>query len=214
MIKRHSLGMSFSIEGIKMKKEIVFQYVKVLEKLKDEEYLKAVVSYNVAPVVAGKKPASILSLGSGGRNLKLLWKQYFCNLQTKSDIEWVQLRENENSTIVMIYNRSMLKELLGREDIRSFFRVCGYRQLDLKALLKDIKYRYRKGCPHEIGVLLGIPLEDVKAFITGDKKPLNKGGYWLVYSEVEKAYRTFALYDSIREKVAMDIIESANRNNY
>lgn len=61
--------------------------------------------------------------------------------------------------------------------------------------------------------MLGIPLEDVKAFISGEKEPLIKTGYWMVYSEVEEALRTFAIYDSIREKVAMNIIRSVQEGN-
>lgn len=206
--------MSFSIEGVRVKKEIISQYLKVLEKLKDEEYLNAVISYIVAPVIEGKKPASIISLSSGGRNLKFLWNKYLSSLKVNSNIKWIHLKENENLSIVMIYNSPFLMELLGREEIKNFFRDCGYRQYEVEDLLREIKCKYKEGCPHEIGVLLGIPLEDVKAFISGDKAPLIKNGYWLVYSEAEKALRTFALYDSIREKVAMKIIRTVNKDNY
>lgn len=96
--------MSFSIIEINMKKEIIFQYFKALEKLKDEEYLKAVISYYIAPVIEGKKPASIISLGSGGRNLKFLWQKYFDSFQENSDIRWITLRESTNSIIILIYN--------------------------------------------------------------------------------------------------------------
>lgn len=196
-----------------MKKNIIFQYLKALNNLKDEEYLKAVISYNIAPVIEGKKPASIISLGSGGRNLKLIWERYFNSFQVNSDIRWLQLRENERMVTVMIYRISLLKKLLSRDEIRKFFRSYGYRQLELESLLIDIKNKYKDGCPHEIGVLLGIPLKDVKAFISGDETPIINSGYWLVYSDAEEALRTFALYDSIREKVARDIIKATNKDN-
>lgn len=206
--------MSFSIIEINMKKEIIFQYFKALEKLKDEEYLKAVISYYIAPVIEGKKPASIISLGSGGRNLKFLWQKYFDSFQENSDIKWITLRESTNSIIILIYNITVLKELLEREEIRDFFKDYGYKHYEIEGLLNDIKGKYKDNCPHEIGVLLGIPLKDVKAFVSGYKTPLIKSGYWLVYSEVEEALRTFDLYDSIREKVAMKIIREANKDNY
>ena len=40
------------------------------------------------------------------------------------------------------------------------------------------------GFPHEIGVFLGYPLDDVKGFIKNEGKKYLMIGYWKVYSDL------------------------------
>ena len=60
------------------------------------------------------------------------------------------------------------------------------------------RIRVQGDFPHEIGLFLGYPVEDVKGFI------LNKGhnclfcGYWKVYSNADTARRTFERYNKCR----------------
>lgn len=54
------------------------------------------------------------------------------------------------------------------------------------------------GFPHEIGVFLGYPLEDVRGFIAGGGEGCKLCGYWKVYGDVERARQSFARYDRCR----------------
>lgn len=42
-------------------------------------------------------------------------RNYFSGFKNNSDLNWIHLRERENSIIVMIYSRALLKELLGMD---------------------------------------------------------------------------------------------------
>jgi hypothetical protein len=49
--------------------------------------------------------------------------------------------------------------------------------------------------PHEIGIFLNYPLEDVKGFITSPNSGVKCVGYWKVYEDEEAKKKTFELYD-------------------
>ena len=79
--------------------------------------------------------------------------------------------------------------------------------MELGEILSLVGTRYREhmeGCktfPHEIGLLLGYPAEDVKGFIENQGRRSLYSGYWKVYSNLEECQRICASYDHAREKV-------------
>lgn len=48
--------------------------------------------------------------------------------------------------------------------------------------------------PHEIGLFLGYPVEDVKGFIENKASCAKCVGYWKVYGDEEKAQKLFNQY--------------------
>lgn len=52
----------------------------------------------------------------------------------------------------------------------------------------------RSGIPHEVGLFLGYPPEDVSGFISARGKASKCVGTWKVYGDVAAAQRTFARY--------------------
>ena len=77
----------------------------------------------------------------------------------------------------------------------------------LSKILYRVSERYRahmegKGdFPHEIGLLLGYPPEDVIGFIENRGQNPLYIGYWKVYSNLEECRKVYAGYDQAREKV-------------
>ena len=97
--------------------------------------------------------------------------------------------------------------LLYREDELKKIRAMGYRSFSLPAVLNQIRVRlaaHRDGegeYPHELGILLGYPLEDVRGFIRHKGKNYLYSGYWKVYGDVEKARQLFQSYDRARKQM-------------
>ena len=61
--------------------------------------------------------------------------------------------------------------------------------MELESALEHLKER-TNGClefPHEIGVFLGYPLEDVVGFIHNNGKNFQLAGMWKVYGDREEA---------------------------
>ena len=74
-----------------------------------------------------------------------------------------------------------------------------------KEILSRLSDRYQRHMdgrgdfPHEIGLLLGYPPEDVSGFIENGGKNFLCSGYWKVYKDPARARRIFDGYDRARE---------------
>ena len=71
-------------------------------------------------------------------------------------------------------------------------------------LLDELSRRMRSakagGFPHEIGLFLGYPLEDVTGFIAAGGAEYRCSGCWKVYGDVEQAQRLFRRYAACRKR--------------
>lgn len=79
----------------------------------------------------------------------------------------------------------------------------------LEELSRRMK-RYYDGTgpfPHEVGVLLGYPAEDVEAYIRHDGKGCLLVGYWKVYHNPRRAARIFAAFDEARERTVREVLD-------
>lgn len=78
------------------------------------------------------------------------------------------------------------------EELRSF----GYNIENPDVCVVQLMRRLKKSgeFPHEIGLFLGYPAEDVCGFIENRAGGAKFTGYWKVYGDLETAQRTFAQY--------------------
>ena len=79
------------------------------------------------------------------------------------------------------------------------------------ALLSHLKKRLSQSeaFPHEIGLFLGYPLEDVIGFCRHKGEGCKLCGYWKVYGDVESARKSFALFDRCRELLFSHLLSGA-----
>ena len=81
----------------------------------------------------------------------------------------------------------------------------GYTDMQVERVLAHLSDRIRgfnrkgMGFPHEIGVFLGYPLDDVKGFIENAGKKYLMIGYWKVYSDLAGARTAFMEYDRAKD---------------
>ena len=89
--------------------------------------------------------------------------------------------------------------------ISSFLRRNGYVDLSVEPVLAQFQKRYQKymednkDFPHEMGVLLGYPLEDVEGFIRHKGRNFLYAGYWKVYENLPKKLRLFESFELAKE---------------
>lgn len=102
------------------------------------------------------------------------------------------LRIREYSALVYLYRPSRLKKDLEDPAAIKILQDHGYSCYG-KCLPKLIeRVRASEEFPHEIGLFLGYPPEDVQGFL--DHRPCKCCGYWKVYGDENKAKKTFDLY--------------------
>lgn len=102
------------------------------------------------------------------------------------------LRIRECSALVYLYRPSRLKKDLEDPAAIKILQDHGYSCYG-KCLPKLIeRIRASEEFPHEIGLFLGYPPEDVQGFL--DHRPCKCSGCWKVYGDEKKAKKTFDLY--------------------
>ena len=102
------------------------------------------------------------------------------------------LRIREYSALVYLYRPSRLKKDLEDPAAIKILQDHGYSCYG-RCLPKLIeRVRASEEFPHEIGLFLGYPPEDVQGFL--DHRPCKCSGCWKVYGDENKAKKTFDLY--------------------
>jgi hypothetical protein len=156
--------------------------------------IKRLIINQCGPVLMGVKPAALFPLRS-----RLCLDCLYALLP--QHIELFVLRETCGRPLVLLYEKNMLAKALSHIPARNFLLDLGYP--DTNSIIFILSCLKRRFCavnfPHEIGLFLGYPLEDVTGFIRHKGQNYKFCGYWKVYGDVEKAKQLFRQYDLCRE---------------
>lgn len=103
------------------------------------------------------------------------------------------LRDKDGRALVYVFRPRKLWEDLKAPGVMEFLEGLGYRRGSICSLLAQLGERVQQSdsIPHEIGIFLGYPLEDVVGFIENKGKNFKCAGYWKVYSDEQSAQQTF-----------------------
>lgn len=163
------------------------------------------VSIQCAPVLKGIKASNLVTMAKG--SLKTV-KDGLAG----TEVTAILLAAGERTDVLFLYRYPLLKALLDDEKIRNFLKTCGYTQFDMASVLMGLKRKYTAYLagggefPHELGVLLEYPVEDVEDFIRFNGSQFLFAGYWKVYHNPAKAKAQFNRYDRAREAAMQQII--------
>lgn len=177
------------------------QFYKSLSQMEEKECIEKFLIYNASLVISGVKPSATITLKKNNENLYDKWIKYGIDFLRNIDIQYVNLRECSNALIILIYNKKELENYIFNKENRSFLMKLGYPKEDnLYDYLDILKRRYKEfNCPHELGIFLGFPLNDVSDFMNCREKKCLSCGYWLVYNDLKQAQETFSKYDKVKE---------------
>lgn len=139
----------------------------------------------LAPTILGEKPATLLTFTDSRRFSRLtFWRKFGSSFLREATIHWTIVRERGHSLTVLFYHPESLECCLKQDENRRFLEAFGYNaDCSLYENIECLKARYQGGCPHEIGVLLGIPLKDVLGFMGMGQDCLSCRGMWCIYGD-------------------------------
>lgn len=167
-----------------------------------------IISQHCAPVLMGKKPANLVSFSKEKMpELPNIMKIYEEKLSDE-DIYMEVLCGCRKHYLVLVYRKEVLEEYLKQPEVVELLVQDGYsKKGELKEKFSYLRKRFeeKKEFPHEIGLFLGYPLEDVKGFRINSGAGCKFCGYWKVYGDVEKAKLQFEVYDRCRAFVCGQI---------
>ncbi len=150
-----------------------------------------------APTLAGIKPASLFPFCSDSLEHAFSEVRSWDERLSFSGIRITTLCscEEKRRVLVYVYRITALRKILADDGAMAFLSECGYatKEQSTECMLKQLALRTGcvSGIPHEIGIFLGYPLEDVVGFIENNGKNHSFCGYWKAYGDPEDAMRRY-----------------------
>lgn len=115
-------------------------------------------------------------------------------------VRLIAIQGGAGRTLMYLYREQALRETLECPDVQALLSLYGYCDFTVRAALRSLRARLKasQSFPHEIGVFLGYPLEDVIGFICNGGRHCLCSGSWKAYANECEARRTFARLNKCR----------------
>lgn len=149
-----------------------------------------------APTLAGIKTGSLFTCPFGSRQELLHSVRRMNKRLSPKGIRVIPLRFSENRALIYLYRPQKLTADLSHEEAARILTRCGYATGNCQHCVCQLarKLQQQSDFPHEIGLFLGYPPEDVCGFIEHGPDLCKCTGCWKVYGDEEAAKKKFAQY--------------------
>lgn len=151
---------------------------------------------NCSPTMAGLKTGNLFSCDFVSEaEMRQTLRSYNRRLTPKG-VRLLPVRYRNGRALIYVYRPTRLAQDLSDGTARKILCSRGYRCENPDACVAQLAERLRRDedFPHEIGLFLGYPPEDVHGFIEQGADACKCSGVWRVYSDEERAQRLFAKY--------------------
>ena len=149
-----------------------------------------------APTLAGLKTANLFNEPFTDKDELLDEINSFNEMFSEYGIKMIPLSFDNNVALIYVYRIKDLQNDFGNVLSQELLTKYGYESNDIVNSINRLGNRINahKDFPHEIGLFLGYPPEDVKGFIDNKAQNYKCVGYWKVYGDEQKAIECFRKY--------------------
>ena len=149
-----------------------------------------------SPTLAGMKTGNLFSCPFADENEMRDSVRHWNQLLVRKGLRVLPLKFEDKRVLVYVYHVSSLSHDLKDDTICRLLKERGYEtEMPERCIVQLIRKLEGHGeFPHEIGLFLGYPPEDVCGFIENRAQGCKLVGCWKVYGNEEKARKTFAKY--------------------
>ena len=121
---------------------------------------------------------------------------YWNQQMNKKGVYLTVVKQCEETALIYVYRKSSLEQVLQQKSIQKFLQKYGYDDFSIEGCLKQLRKQFQSSCefPHEIGVFLEYPLEDIIGFIENAGRNYKCVGCWKVYGDEEQAEKLFTKF--------------------
>lgn len=154
-----------------------------------------------ASTLAGLKTAGLVNVAFDSRDCANCEVCRLNRMLAERGVRVIPLCYRKDRALLYVYRPSMLQKDLENKLARRILEQMGYSfcHADLGVALLAKRMKTNDKFPHEIGLFLGYPPEDVNGFIHHRDTGCKCVGDWRVYGDVAKAKETFARYKKCKE---------------
>ncbi len=164
--------------------------------------LDQTLAFHCAPTLDGLKPANLIAYAKEkslflAPNIGQTQEALACK-----GLKLEKLYSCEKRELALFYNEKMLTLHLKQPHVWGFLFFHGYPMYkNLDDIIAHLKKRVKAegGFPHEVGVFLGYPIEDVMGFIRHKGQNCKACGYWKVYGDLKHAQSQFERFNQSRD---------------
>ena len=179
--------------------------LEIVQKL-DRESLEVQLLLQCAPMIAGLKASNLLIIASEN-------EADARRILNGTKISCARLARMDKKTTMLIYHEQWVKEYLASREVSELLRVLGYEGKGFYEVLHSVRKKYRSYMkkegefPHELGLLLGYPAEDVKVYMDNKGRNYLCTGYWQVYADPAAKLNLFQKFELARERLIRAIFD-------
>lgn len=151
---------------------------------------------NCAPTLAGIKTASLFTCACRDRDATLEDIRAINRRLWGKGLRLIPLRFSQEKVLLYLYRPSLLQADISDSRAAALLAQRGYDPASCGRCLSRLRHRLDQEpeFPHEIGLFLGYPPEDVAGFIDNKAQGCKCVGCWKVYGDEAAARKKFALY--------------------
>lgn len=154
-----------------------------------------------SPTLAGLKTANMFPVDLEGDDDINCEIKKLNKLLRKKGLRIVMLRKTGSKALLYMYRPDYLDRDLGYPEAKEILKMKGYRCTSTgSCIVQLIRHMTEdKEFPHEVGLFLGYPPEDVKYFMQDTRRGVKCTGCWKAYGNEEEAKKTFSKFRKCTE---------------
>jgi len=176
-----------------MKQKVIEMILKM-----DLKSIETQLALQCAPFLTGLKVSNLLAIPADMENTAMV-------MLKNTGISFFRMIKTDKKVVILLFRRKQLESYLYRKDVKEILKSEGYVELQIGYVLYMFSKRYQDYIcgngkfPHEIGLILGYPAEDVKGFIDNNGRNFLYTGYWKVYKDVDNKIKLFEKFKTAEE---------------
>lgn len=149
-----------------------------------------------SPTLASLKTASLFTVTFSCRHELVCCIREWNRQLADKGVAMIALQEKDDRALIYVFRKKKLREELNCPKIRQFLQSSGYSGSNLGIALSTLRAHLTEldVFPHEIGLFLGYPIDDVIGFIRNKGQNCKRCGCWKVYCNECEAEKTFARF--------------------
>lgn len=151
---------------------------------------------NCAPTLAGIKTGNLFSCPFESKEALLASVRQMNKRLGPKGLRVLPLRFSDKTALIYLYRPNKLRKDLSNATAAKLLQQHGYNTASCEKCVVHLvrKLRQQEDFPHEIGLFLGYPPEDVWGFIENKACNCKCAGCWKVYGDEAAARKKFAQY--------------------
>lgn len=149
---------------------------------------------------------------------------YLLSLLNEMNMSWKILFHGKKKTTLLLYKEEALREYFSDVRVKEVMKNAGYGRKfvddeNIDMLMEIFCGRYqrymktKRQFPHEMGLFLGYPVEDVEGYLSNNGENSLYTGYWKVYENVEEKFRLFKSFEAAKENIIRFLAQGVSIKN-